>query len=196
MDAINDLKLASSQIDESKKSLDNLSNQRIIIENNLESSLKNALGNLRRQITNALIQKTLTQTNLALTTDEIEKLVDESEKNRLLEIKILDIKSSVTSLLRERRKILESNHDILADFGNEFWKISLEWDSKYEFNSDGLLVSFHNKKFSIPYLRFTEPREEVIEKIKPLVRKKEIQDRLKELNAENTLLESELNSLE
>lgn len=196
MDVIANLKSLTIQIDDKKTLLNKLTNQRPQLDKNLEDSLVGALDNLKRQISDALVTEMLPELDLTLSAEKIKELISAGEKKKELQAQIEDISNTISSLLRQRCDVLKAKHEVLEDFGEEFWRNSLHYNSEYKFESDILEITFHEKTFIVPYLRFTQPEKEVTERIKPLIEKRDAQDKLKKINAEKAAIEAEIEGLD
>lgn len=154
------------------------------------------MDSLRRQINDALKEKRLSESELVLPPYKIKDLILADEEKEKLESEVSDISETISSLMGERNKILRNNHDFLEDLGTKFWKSAFEYHSKYQFESDRLKITFREEKFSIPYRRFTEQKEKIIEEIKPYVEKRNVQDKLDSFYEEKKAIELKIKDFE
>ncbi len=77
---------------------------------------------------------------------------------------------------------MKDNYAVLEDFEKEFWNIAVQHYANYEFTDQELKITFRGKEFKIPYRRFSEPNEKIIEEIRPLVKIRNAQNELNEVN--------------
>ena len=184
MEVIANLQKLTEQINERRFFWKKTEKQHSVKAELLSNYLKNILKHLEKDLTEASENETLAELDLNLSPDEIKKIALAAKEKKEVEAEKVSIEAEIDLLGRTRHKILLDNHAVLEDFETEFWNCAIQNDANYEFRDSELEITFGRGKFTIPYRRFSEPKGKIVEEIKPLVEKRNAQNELKRVRAD------------
>lgn len=196
MEIIDQLQSLSNRINEQQKflNINNFNYHKSV--HTLEEYCQSALLDLKQQLYAALAEETLPELKLAVPEEKITQILSINVKKKDYEAQREKIVEIMTALNNQRHELLRSNFALLDDFGKGFWRVCINPNASFDFETDKMKIRVDDEEYEVPYRRFTEPKEVILAEIAVDVRKMKLKERIHDHEKEIEALNVKLTELE
>ncbi len=191
MSDLEKIKILTKKINDSRNKYNEIDAVFLAADKQFEDTLENALGTLDKQIRIALVSKKIDLLKLVLPDAEKDELQRQFTEVKIKEDSKNSFLNETKALNQERYEIFLSRKEIFADYPESPLSILSNFNTNIAFSPKDIAVALSNKNFTIPNFRLTLPLEQVTERIDPLVKEFQRNEKLKDLQRQMEELEAE-----